>query len=89
MIDFEKLAVAMGELDADTVKEILEEVDSVDAANAAMEACQNGMGTVDKLFAEGEYFAGDLIYAGELMTHATEVLKPYLAAAEAKDRQCK
>ena len=65
-MNFENLAVAMGELDEDTVKEILEAVDSVEAANAAMEACQKGMDTVGKLFEEGEYFVGDLIYAGEL-----------------------
>ena len=82
MIDFENLAVAMGELDEDTVKELLEAVDSVDAANAAMEACQKGMDTVGKLFEEGEYFVGDLIYAGELMTDAVEVLKPFLAGSE-------
>lgn len=82
MIDFEALAAAMGELDEDTVKEILESVDSADAANAAMEACQKGMDTVGKLFEEGEYFVGDLIYAGELMTDAVEVLKPFLAGAE-------
>ena len=83
MIDFENLAAAMGELDEDTVKEILESVDSVEAANAAMEACQKGMDTVGKLFEEGEYFVGDLIYAGELMTDAVEVLKPFLAGGEA------
>ena len=82
MIDFENLAVAMGELDEDTVKEVLESVDSTEAANAAMEACQKGMDTVGKLFEEGEYFVGDLIYAGELMTDAVEVLKPFLAGAE-------
>ena len=82
MIDFENLAAAMGELDEDTVKEILESVDSADAANSAMEACQKGMDTVGKLFEEGEYFVGDLIYAGELMTDAVEILKPYLAGAE-------
>ena len=83
MIDFENLAAAMGELDEDTVKEILEAVDSTEAANLAMEACQKGMDTVGKLFEEGEYFVGDLIYAGELMTDAVEVLKPYLAGTEA------
>ena len=81
-MDFENLAVAMGELDEDTVKEILEAVDSEEAANLAMEACQKGMDTVGKLFEEGEYFVGDLIYAGELMTDAVEVLKPYLAGGE-------
>ena len=89
MIDFENLAVAMGELDEDTVKEILEAVDSVEAANGAMEACQKGMDTVGKLFEEGEYFVGDLIYAGELMTDAVEVLKPYLAGAESAGSKTK
>ena len=82
MIDFEALAAAMGELDEDTVKEILEAVDSAGDASKAMEACQKGMDTVGKLFEEGEYFVGDLIYAGELMTDAVEVLKPYLAGSE-------
>ena len=89
MIDFENLAVAMGELDEDTVKEILEAVDSAEAANVAMEACQKGMDTVGKLFEEGEYFVGDLIYAGELMTDAVEVLKPYLAGAESSGTKTK
>ena len=81
MIDFESLAVAMGELDEDTCKELLEAVSSPEEAEKAMEACQKGMDTVGKLFEEGEYFVGDLIYAGELMTDAVEVLKPYLACA--------
>lgn len=82
MIDFENLAAAMGELDEDTVKELLEAVSTTEEANAAMEACQKGMNEVGKLFEEGEYFVGDLIYAGEIMTDAVEVLKPYLAAGE-------
>ena len=53
MIDFEALAAAMGELDEDTVKEILEAVDSEAEAGQAMEACQKGMDTVGKLFEEG------------------------------------
>ena len=82
MIDFENLAVAMGELDEDTVKELLEAVSTTEEANAAMEACQKGMNEVGKLFEEGEYFVGDLIYAGEIMTDAVEVLKPYLTAGD-------
>lgn len=81
MIDYENLAQAMGELDEDTVKEILEQVVSENGdAGKAMEACQEGMNTVGKLFEDGEYFVGDLIYAGELMTDAVEVLKPLLTA---------
>ena len=82
MINFEKLAAAMGELDEDTVKELLEAVGTSEEANQAMEACQKGMNEVGKLFEEGEYFVGDLIYAGEIMTDAVEVLKPYLATGE-------
>ena len=79
MIDFEALAAAMGELDEDTVKEILEVIGNAEDAGKAMDACQKGMDTVGKLFESGEYFVGDLIYAGELMTDAVDVLKPYLA----------
>ena len=82
MIDFENLAAAMGELDEDTVKEILESINNADDAAKAMDACQKGMDTVGKLFEDGDYFVGDLIYAGELMTDAVEVLKPYLAEGE-------
>ena len=89
MIDFENLATAMGELDEDAVKELLEAVDSEEAAASAMEACQKGMDTVGKLFEEGEYFVGDLIYAGELMTDAVEVLKPYLAGTESGGNKTK
>ena len=52
-------------------------------AGAAMEACQKGMDIVGKLFEEGDYFVGDLIYAGELMTDAVEILKDALASGEA------
>ena len=89
MIDFENLAAAMGELDEDTVKEILEAVDNGADAALAMEACQKGMDTVGKLFEEGEYFVGDLIYAGELMTDAVDVLKSYLAEGEASGTKTK
>lgn len=84
MIDFENLAQAMGELDEDTVVELLEAVMSEGGADApkAMEACQKGMDTVGKLFEEGEYFVGDLIYAGELMSQAVEIMKDALASGD-------
>ncbi len=85
MIDFEQLAAAMGELDEDTVKEILEEVMAAGGADAekAMEACQKGMDTVGRLFEDGDYFVGDLIYAGELMTDAVAILKDALVSGSA------
>ena len=85
MINFDLLAQAMGELDEDTVKELLEQVMDEGGADAAkaMEACQKGMDTVGKLFEEGEYFVGDLIYAGELMTDAVAILKDALLEGDA------
>ncbi len=84
MIDFEALAQAMGELDEETVNEMLEAVMAEGGADAskAMEACQKGMDTVGQLFEDGEYFVGDLIYAGELMTGAVGILKDALVSGE-------
>ncbi len=84
MIDFETLAQTMGELDEDTVVEMLEVVMSEGGSDApkAMEACQKGMDIVGKLFEEGEYFVGDLIYAGELMTTAVGILKDGLVSGD-------
>ncbi len=81
MVDFEALAAAMGDLDEDTVKELLEAVMAQGGQDAgkALEACQKGMDTVGKLFEDGDYFVGDLIYAGELMTDAVAILKDALA----------
>lgn len=91
MIDFEKLAQAMGELDEDTVMELLNAVmaDGGTDAPKAMEACQAGMDTVGKYFEEGEYFVGDLIYAGELMTQAVEVMKDALASGDGSGPKAK
>ena len=87
MIDFNKLAEAMGDLDEDVLVETLEQVMAEGGADAqkAMEACQKGMDTVGSLFEEGEYFVGDLIYAGELMTKAVEILKDALITDGGED----
>ncbi|MCI2131592.1 MAG: cobalamin-dependent protein [Eubacterium sp.] len=77
MVNYDDLAQAMGDLDEDTVKEMLEEVMAEGGQDApkAMEACQKGMDIVGDLFEKGDYFVGDLIYAGELMTDAVAILK--------------
>lgn len=84
MIDFEVLSQAMGELDEDTVRDMLEQVmaEGGKDADKAMEACQKGMDIVGKNFEQGEYFVGDLIYAGELMTDAVNILKDALVSGE-------
>jgi dimethylamine corrinoid protein len=84
MADMNKLARVMGELDENAVKSILEQVMAAGGqeADAAMEACQRGMDIVGKNFESGEYFVGDLIYAGELMTMAVGILKDALVKGD-------
>lgn len=84
MLDATKLREAMGELEEDEIIEILEGVMAEGGAQAseAMEACQKGMDEVGNRFETGEYFVGDLIYAGQLMTQAVEILKPALVSGE-------
>lgn len=91
MIDFEELAQAMGDLDEDTVKELLEKVMAAGGADAqaAMDACQKGMDIVGTRFEEGEYFVGDLIYAGELMTDAVGILKSALVTGDGGSNKTK
>lgn len=77
MVDFEKLTEALSELDEDSVMGMLNQVMDEGGQDApkAMDACQKGMELVGNLFEQGEYFVGDLIFAGELMTEAVEILK--------------
>ena len=80
-MNFEELTNVVGELDEERMVEILEDVmkDGGSDAQEAMDACQKGMDTIGELFNTGEYFVSDLIFAGELMTEAVEILRPALA----------
>ncbi|NLN07875.1 MAG: cobalamin-binding protein [Firmicutes bacterium] len=85
MFDAEQLKQAVGDLDEDKVMEILREFvatnPSQEEAQQAVAACQSGMAIVGDLFEKEEYFVGDLIFAGELLTNAIEILKPVLGTA--------
>lgn len=80
-MDAKILKQAVGALDEARMVEMLNQVmeDGGSQAKEALEACQGGMDIIGGLFESGEYFVGDLIYAGELMTHAVDILKPALA----------
>ena len=86
MPDFEKLKTAISEMDEETAMDIISEVvESQGDAGKAVAACQDGMEIVGRQFEDGEYFVGDLIFAGELMGRAMEMLRPLLAADSAED----
>jgi len=84
MIDLKKLTEAVGNLEDQEVMEILNELIASNPTEAeaqeAVEACQQGMAKVGELFESGDYFVGDLIYAGELLTEAIDLLKPVLGS---------
>ena len=85
-MDFKELEQAVGELDESAMLSMLDEVmkDGGSQAKEAMAACQAGMDIVGSMFEKGDYFVGDLIYAGELMTQAVDILKPALAGETAE-----
>jgi methylmalonyl-CoA mutase cobalamin-binding domain/chain len=79
MADLLKLKTAMSDLEEDTMEGILQDIlKGGSDAQEALAACQDGMSIVGDRFESGEYFVGDLIYAGSLMTKAVEILKPLL-----------
>lgn len=82
-VDLKALTQAVGDLDEGTVAQTLESfvasAPSGDEAQKVLKACQEGMAIVGDLFEKGEYFVGDLIFAGELLTSAIAILKPVLA----------
>jgi methanogenic corrinoid protein MtbC1 len=84
MIDLKNLTELMGELEEDQALDMLKEFMATnpteEEALEVVGACQAGMATVGDLFESGDYFVGDLIFAGELLTEAINVLKPALGA---------
>lgn len=91
MFDYEALKNAMGDLEEDTVYEILKDVmaDGGSQAGEAMRACQEGMDIVGKRFEDSEYFVGDLIFSGEMMSEAMDIIRPALMAASGGEAQGK
>ena len=86
MLDLKVLTQAVGDLEEEEVMDLLNEFvesnPSEPEAQQAVAACQGGMAIVGDLFEKGEYFVGDLIFAGELLTEAINVLKPVLGSGE-------
>lgn len=81
-MEWSNLTKALGELDEQKVDDLLNEFlaanPTEEEAKIAVAACQAGMGTVGDLFEKGEYFVGDLIFAGELLTATMDRLKTVL-----------
>ncbi len=88
MLDLNALTQAVGDLDETAVVQILEafvaENPSGEEAYSVVNACQQGMAIVGELFEKNEYFVGDLIFAGELLNQAIDILKPVISGDNSK-----
>ena len=79
-MDKQAIIDAMADLEEDELYDYMNEImdNGGEGVQEALEACQEGMKIVGERFEEGEYFVGDLIYAGEILTEATNIIKPAL-----------
>lgn len=82
MIDLQALTQAVGDLDEKTILTMINDFvatnPSGEEAQKIVFACQQGMAIVGELFEKNEYYVGDLIFAGELLSKTIDLLKPVL-----------
>lgn len=76
---FDEIKEAMQELDEEQLLALVEKAVAAGEVQDALKACQEGMEEVGNRFEAGEYFVGDLIFAGEIMVGAMDIMKPVLA----------
>jgi methanogenic corrinoid protein MtbC1 len=88
MNDWKNLCELMGNLDENGVMDVLDQFiatkPSEQETEEAVMLCQKGMSEVGDRFSAGEYFLGDLIFSGELLTNAFEKLKPLMGSASSE-----
>ncbi|QSX09374.1 cobalamin-dependent protein [Alkalibacter rhizosphaerae] len=81
-MELKRLTQDLGDLHEDQVVAFLKEFVKMDPTgdevDAVIQACQEGMAIVGDRFERGDYFVGDLIFAGELMTESMDLLKPII-----------
>lgn len=80
MMKYEDIKIAMEDLDDEALLDMANKIMEEGGGDAqiCMQACQDGMKVVGDRFEEGEYFVGDLVFAGELMSQVMDIIKPAL-----------
>ncbi len=78
----EEISKAIGELEEERLFQLIDEYLSVEPsaqkAQDIISYCQKGTKVVGEKYHTGEYFVGDLIYSGELLTEVIDLLKPLI-----------
>ncbi|NLM53012.1 MAG: cobalamin-binding protein [Firmicutes bacterium] len=89
MIDLKELTQAISDLNEEKAFQILQEFvaqhPSQEDVRKIIAACQQGMIFVGEMFDSDDYFVADLIFAGELMSRAVEILKPVIYRTNTKN----
>lgn len=84
MLDLTTLTKALGELDEEKVLFMLNTFatgnPTKEEAIEAIEACQKGMAIVGDQFETGDYYVGDLMFAGEVLSEAIKILEPIIGS---------
>ncbi len=84
----EELYTAISKLDEPKVLQVISELQASELSardiNTTIQAVQDGMSEVGKLFDTGEYFLAELVLAAELCKQVMEVLRPHLKASIVK-----
>jgi 5-methyltetrahydrofolate--homocysteine methyltransferase len=78
----EKLRSSLLELDKEATLEAVRALlqDGPDHAEAGVGAVTDALERVGRLFQEGDWFLGELVYSGEIAKEAMELLSPHLSA---------
>ncbi|MDU7027183.1 MAG: cobalamin-dependent protein [Clostridiales bacterium] len=84
MLDLTMLTKALGELDEEKVLFMLNafatDNPTKEEASKAIEACQKGMAIIGDQFETGDYYVGDLMFAGEVLSEAIKILEPIIGS---------
>lgn len=77
-MEYASIVNAMAELEEESLQELMRQAleGGDEVINKAIEACQEGMQIVGERFENGEYFVGDLIFAGEILQEAIKTVTP-------------
>jgi methylmalonyl-CoA mutase cobalamin-binding domain/chain len=82
-----KLKEGLLELDKARTLEAAKALLDVDAgAQAGVDALADGLEIVGRRFQQGDWFLGELVYAGEIAKEAIELLSPHLVADGSRQR---
>lgn len=84
----EKLKAALLDLNKDSTDELVKEIidTGVISPKEAVDAIAEALDVVGRLFQEGEWFLGELVYSGKIAKEAMDDLAPLLEAGDAADK---